>query len=108
MNIQFKKGALDLCVMALLEKKDCYGFELASTVSNHIDISEGTIYPLLKRLKDDMLVDTYLMESTEGPPRKYYTLTPTGRGRYSRLLGEWKSFTSGVERIINDGKGELN
>lgn len=100
MNIQFKKGALDLCVMALLATKDCYGFELASTVSRHIDISEGTVYPLLKRLKDDQLVETYLVESKEGPPRKYYTLTPEGMGHYVELTIEWKHFVQGVERIL--------
>lgn len=100
MNIQFKKGALDVCAMALLERKDCYGFELASTVSRFIDISEGTVYPLLKRLKDDQLVDTYLMESTEGPPRKYYTMTPAGREYYAALLEQWRAFTKGVEQLI--------
>lgn len=103
MNVQFKKGALDVCVMALLKKKDCYGFELASTVSRFIDISEGTVYPLLKRLKDDKLVDTYLIESTEGPPRKYYTMTPAGKSYYIELLKQWRAFTKGVEQIIEGG-----
>lgn len=100
MNIQFKKGALDLCVLALLDRKDCYGFELASTVSRHIDMSEGTVYPLLKRLKDDALVDTYLQESTEGPPRKYYTLTSGGQTHYRALLEQWRVFTRSVDDII--------
>lgn len=103
MNVQFKKGALDVCVMALLEKKDCYGFELASTVCRFIDMSEGTVYPLLKRLKDDQLVDTYLVESSEGPPRKYYTMTPAGRSYYTELLNQWRTFTKGVEQIIEGG-----
>ncbi|MDL2234222.1 PadR family transcriptional regulator [Ruminococcaceae bacterium OttesenSCG-928-L11] len=104
MNVQFKKGALDLCVMAVLSRKDCYGFELASTVSRHIDISEGTVYPLLKRLRDDGSLQTYLRESTEGPPRKYYTLTAEGQERYTQLLEQWRSFTGSVERII-EGEG---
>lgn len=100
MNIQFKKGTLDLCVMALLAREDCYGFELASTVSRYIDISEGTVYPLLKRLKDDHLVDTYLRESSEGPPRKYYTLTKMGRAHYEKLLQQWRVFVENVDHII--------
>lgn len=103
MNVQFKKGALDLCVMALLSKKDCYGFELASTVSEYIDISEGTVYPLLKRLKDDHLVDTYLQESSEGPPRKYYTLTNSGKQHFASMLQQWRDFVRGVEKIIASG-----
>ena len=106
MNIQFKKGALDLCVMALLSRKDCYGFELASTVSRHIDMSEGTVYPLLKRLKDETLLDTYLMESKEGPPRKYYKLTEAGEERYTLLLEQWRAFTQSVERIIEGKEGD--
>ena len=105
MNIQFKKGALDLCVLALLSRKDCYGFELASTVSRHVDISEGTVYPLLKRLKDDALVGPYLQESNEGPPRKYYMLTPGGQTHYQDLLEQWRMFTRSVDDII-EGRDE--
>jgi PadR family transcriptional regulator PadR len=100
LNVQFKKGVLDLCVMAMLARKDCYGFELASTVSENIHMSEGTVYPLLKRLKDDGLLDTYLKESSEGPPRKYYRLTDTGHGRYREMAEEWRDFSRSVDRII--------
>ena len=102
MNIQIKKGALELCVLALLSRRDCYGFELVSALAETTDISEGTIYPLLKRLRDDDLLTTYLRESTEGPPRKYYHLTDRGRKAYEALREEWLLFTRGVERILAD------
>ena len=74
MNIQLKKGVLDLCVLSLLLKThDRYGYELVAEISKCIEISEGTIYPLLRRLKNEGYVSTYLEESSEGPPRKYYT-----------------------------------
>ena len=100
MNAQFKKGVLELCVLALLKRKDCYGFELVSSVSHSISMSEGTVYPLLKRLKDDDLLTTYLTESPEGPPRKYYRLTEYGGARYEYMLGEWREFCHGVDDII--------
>ena len=72
MNAQFKKGALELCVLAILSEGDCYGYDLVTQISEHISITEGTIYPLLRRLKDDGQVETYLQESSSGPPRPYY------------------------------------
>ena len=78
MNIQFKKGVLELCVLALLAKKNRYGYELVNEISKKIKISEGTIYPLLRRLKKEGYVTTYLEESREGAPRKYYELTEKG------------------------------
>lgn len=100
MNIQFKKGVLELCVLALLASKDRYGYELVNEISKNIAISEGTIYPLLKRLKDEGYFTTYLQESQEGPPRKYYQLTELGRNTKEALSKEWFSFVEGVNTII--------
>ena len=75
MNPQFKKGVLELCVLATVRDKDRYGYELVENISQHIEISEGTIYPLLRRLTKDGYFETYLKESAEGPPRKYYSLS---------------------------------
>jgi len=102
MNIQFKKGVLELCVLALLKKRDCYGYELVSEISKNIAISEGTIYPLLKRLKDEGYFTTYLQESQEGPPRKYYRLTEAGRKEAESLTDEWVRFIAGVNIIIKE------
>lgn len=100
MNAQFKKGILELCVLAVLSRKECYGFELVSRVSASIAMSEGTVYPLLKRLRDDALLSTYLIESTEGPPRKYYKLTDEGARHFAALRAEWEEFVMGVEDIL--------
>ena len=106
MNIQFKKGVLELCVLSMLAKKDCYGYELVNEISKNIDIAEGTIYPLLRRLKDEGYFITYLEESKEGPPRKYYSLTDMGRTTKGELIAEWHEFVASVGRII--GEGEIN
>ncbi len=100
MNIQFKKGVLELCVLSILSRKDCYGYELVNEISKNIAISEGTIYPLLRRLMNEGLFTTYLKESSEGPPRKYYTLTEAGRKEQAALKDEWERFNEGVEIII--------
>ena len=100
MNIQFKKGVLELLVLSLLNRKDCYGFELVSEISREIDMSEGTIYPLLKRLRDEGYLQTYLVESPGGPPRKYCKLTVQGRHYAAQQIEEWYVFTQRVDNIL--------
>ena len=100
MNAQLKKGNLDLCVLALLCENDMYGFELVGRISEAVQISEGTIYPLLKRIKDVGYVTTYLSESPGGPPRKYYSITGEGRAEKDRLLAEWREFIGGINKIV--------
>ena len=80
MNAQFKKGALELCVLSQLAKGDKYGYELTEEISQEMSIATGTLYPILKKLKDELYVETYLVESEGGPARKYYHLTEKGRG----------------------------
>ncbi len=102
MNIQFKKGVLELCVLSMLFNKDCYGYELVNRISKNISIAEGTIYPLLKRLKDEGYFTTYLEESQEGPPRKYYKLTEMGAKTKLELEQEWYLFVEGVNNIVKE------
>ncbi|AWE09013.1 PadR family transcriptional regulator [Lysinibacillus sp. 2017] len=106
MNPQFKKGVLNLCVLALLEKKDMYGYELVQTISTQIEISEGSVYPLLRRLTKDGFFTTYLKESTEGPPRKYYQITTQGIEELNSLKAEWESFNTGVNTLIQGSKSK--
>ena len=100
LNIQFKKGVLELCVLSMLEREVCYGYELVNEISKSISISEGTIYPLLRRLKSEELVTTYLQESQEGPPRKYYKLTELGRKKEEELKKEWFTFAKNVNNFL--------
>jgi PadR family transcriptional regulator PadR len=108
MNTQLKKGILELCVLAVLDKKDCYGYELVNEISKHIEISEGTIYPILRRLNQEGYFTTYLQESQEGPPRKYYKLTELGKYIKEELLKEWSELVMGVNNIIIEGGAALN
>jgi PadR family transcriptional regulator PadR len=106
MNAQFKKGVLEMVVLLSLRDDDKYGYELVQHVSKIIDVKEGTIYPLLRRLKNDQYLETYLMESTEGPPRKYYRITATGITYVNSLVEDWLSFNSGIMKFIQESKGE--
>ena len=103
-SAQLKKGALELCVLALLAVRDMYGYELVSAISRDIEISEGTIYPLLKRIRDDGLVTAYLTESQEGPPRKYYSITPAGLAAKRDWERTWYGFTEAMGRILQANK----
>lgn len=100
MNTQFKKGVLELIVLKAIVSDDLYGYQLVSRINEVIQVNEGTIYPLLKRLSNDRLLESYLKESTEGPPRKYYHLTNLGLERYDALLSEWTDFSDNVNAYL--------
>lgn len=100
MNIQFKKGVLELIVLVSINKKDMYGYELIIEISKIIDVNDGTIYPLLKRLTNEKYFDTYLVESNEGPSRKYYKITQLGIERKNDLLFQWMTFADSVNKFI--------
>lgn len=106
MNPQFKKGVLELIVLLSVTKRDMYGYELVSEVSRVVDVNEGTIYPLLKRLTNERYFETYLRESTEGPPRKYYHLTAAGILYKDALRKEWQEFSSRVNGFIKESERE--
>ena len=108
MNIQFKKGALELCVLALLNRRDYYGYEIVQEISSHIEISEGSVYPLLRRLGNEEYFTTYLRESSEGPPRKYYQLLDKGKDYLEQLKNEWIQFSHGVNYFINKEGGDAS
>lgn len=100
MNSRYKKGVLELCVLSLLRGRDRYGYEISEYLSRHIDIADGTVYPLLRKLKADGLVTTYLQEESGGPPRKYYKLTQLGEDVYSRDRVEYLRFAEAVRGLL--------
>lgn len=84
----------------MVEKSDMYGYELAEKVSKVVDVSEGTIYPILKRLTNEGYFETYTRESTEGPIRKYYHITSLGLKIMQEELDEWQRFSKSVNDFI--------
>jgi PadR family transcriptional regulator PadR len=102
LQIQLKKGVLELCVLSLLARGDSYAYEIASRLTNGIGMGEGTIYPLMRRMQSDGLVKTYLVESASGPPRKYYKLTAAGRAAFEAQRAEWTTFEGAVRKILGE------
>jgi PadR family transcriptional regulator, regulatory protein PadR len=102
---QMRRGALEYCVMALLEDQERYGFELVQKLAevDGMVTTEGTIYPLLSRLRRDGVVDTAWRESASGPPRRYYRLTPAGRRALASFREEWVRFRTAVDELLGGG-----
>lgn len=101
-NTQYKKGVLELLVLVMVEKKDMYGYELVEAVSKIVDVNEGTIYPILKRLTNEKHFENYTKESTEGPIRKYYHLTVSGKMYKDKALVEWQKFSDDVNKFLKE------
>ena len=93
MNAQFKKGVLELIVLAAVEQKDMYGYELVAEVSKVVNV---------KRQPNEPYFETYLRESTEGPPRKYYHLTAAGILHLRELEKEWEEFSRNVNKFLKE------
>jgi PadR family transcriptional regulator PadR len=103
-DIQLKKGVLELCVLELLSQEDSYAYEIASRLAESIGMGEGTVYPLMRRLLVEELVETYFVESSTGPSRKYYRLTKAGRAELARERTAWRAFTRAVDGIVGGRK----
>ncbi|WP_138824973.1 PadR family transcriptional regulator [Bacillus altitudinis] len=88
MNAQLKKGLLEFCVLAVLKKGDSYGYQMIKDMSHCIEISESTLYPILKRLEQNNYVETYSQEHNSRL-RKYYRMTKNGREHIAQFLVEW-------------------
>lgn len=102
LQVQLKKGVLEMCVLALLSKGDNYAYEIASQMAEAVGMGEGTVYPLMRRMQNEGLVSTYLMESASGPPRKYYKLTRSGAAALKSQISDWKSFEASVRKILGE------
>jgi PadR family transcriptional regulator PadR len=101
---QMRRGALEYCVMALVRETPRYAFELIEALGKTgMLTTEGTLYPLLSRLRRDGLVKTDWRESTDGPPRRYYELTAEGRRALSAFKSEWTGFRGAVDKILQEG-----
>jgi PadR family transcriptional regulator, regulatory protein PadR len=104
---QLKKGVLEYCVLALIGSKWRYGFELVQLLGSVDGLlsTDGTIYPLLSRMRADGLVETQWRESEEGRPRRYYRVTPAGRAALNGFKVEWERFRNAVDTVLGASGG---
>src|SRR4051812_27368691 len=102
---QLRRGVLEFCVLALLRDQERYAFELVRTLgeADEMVTSEGTLYPLLARLRREGLVETTWRESTAGPPRRYYTLAARGEEVLDAFQSEWTRFCRSVDGLLATG-----
>ncbi len=101
-STQLLKGTLDMCLLATIAQRPCYGYELVQQLAQQgLDlVSEGSIYPLLSRLQRLAYIEGYLVTSRDGPPRKYYRLLPAGAKQLEQWQAEWEAFAQVVEHIL--------
>ena len=102
---QWRRGVLELCILKLLGDDASYGYEIVTTLNalGPLAAGENTVYPLLRRLKTDLHLETFAAQSPAGPPRQYYQLTAKGRGRLAALEQEWAAMVRAVEHCLHRG-----
>lgn len=103
---QLRKGLLELAILNTITAAPLYGYDIVRRLSDvdHLVITEGTVYPILSRLKNSGLVETYIEESQEGPARKYYRLTTRGRDELRRMNQHWDSLHQAIGGLRKEGK----
>ena len=105
-STQLLKGTLDMCLLATIAQRPCYGYEMVQRLAQQglTLVSEGSIYPLLSRLQQQGYIEGYLVPSIDGPPRKYYRLQPRGAKQLEQWQAEWETFARAVERILKGAR----
>jgi len=100
---QFRKGAVELAILALLHHGEAYGGEIVEALASHpgLAISAGTVYPLLSRLRKAGVIDSLWRESPVGPPRKYYRLTPEGSAEFEAMAKAWEGVAGAMDTLLN-------
>ena len=104
MTYQVTAPLLDACVLGILEKEDFYGYTLTQKVQEVIDISESTLYPVLRRLQKEGELTTY-DSPVQGRNRRYYRITEAGKDKLKFYRDEWKSYKDGIDRLLS---GKIN
>jgi len=106
MSTQLKKGVLEMVVLSKIAERDSYGYDIYQEISHNMAISESTIYPILRKITKDGLCETYLRESTEGPPRKYFRISKKGTIKLKELRLDWQKFQRVVNLMIRSDRYE--
>jgi PadR family transcriptional regulator PadR len=102
---QMRKGVLEFCILSIIQREEAYPSDIIEEMKKaHLNILEGTLYPLLTRLKNADLLAYRWVESSGGPPRKYFSLTEKGAAFYKELETTWREMSDSVERVIGNKK----
>lgn len=101
MDIQLKRGLLDICVLAAIKNQDSYGYQIIKDIKPYVDMAESTLYPILRRLEAAACLTVYSVEHN-GRLRKYYRITPTGRERLAAFREEWREILSIYQFVVRE------
>lgn len=103
---QLRKGLLELCMVNLLAEDEIYGYDLVKRLSSvpGLMVTEGTVYPLLSRMRKSGLVESRLVESESGPARRYYTLSEQGKTSLDLMNRHWENLIQGLTEIVGESK----
>ncbi len=100
---QMRKGILEFCVLVIISKKAVYASEILEILKEaELIVVEGTLYPILSRLRKEKLLDYQWIESLSGPPRKYYSLTKSGKSHLKELKSNWKNLTQSIQSLLKN------
>ncbi len=105
MDIQLKRGLLDVCVLAAIKNADSYGYQIIKDMKPYVEISESTLYPILRRLENSDMLKVYSVEHN-GRLRKYYSITDHGRQRLKDFAEEWNEIYSIYQFVIKEGDND--
>ena len=103
MDVQMKRGLLDVCVLAAIQSEDSYGYQIIKDIKPYVDVSESTLYPILRRLEEGRLLTVRSMEHN-GRLRKYYHITDAGKARIEDFKEDWKEMESIYRFITREGQ----
>ena len=104
MDIQLKRGLLDVCVLAAIKGEDSYGYQIIKDIKPYVELSESTLYPILRRLEAQELLTVRTAEHN-GRLRKYYHITPQGLSRIQDFKEEWKEMLSIYQFVVKEEEG---
>ena len=108
-QVQMRKGILEFCILNIISRGEVYASDMIDELTAaKIMVVEGTLYPLLTRLKNAGLVEYKWVESTSGPPRKYYNITENGTDFLNNLDSTWKELVESTTKIISNNKTKSN
>ena len=105
MDIQLKRGLLDVCVLTAIKNEDSYGYKIIKDIKPYVEISESTLYPILRRLESSNMLTVYSVEHN-GRLRKYYSITDQGRQRLKDFAEEWNEIYSIYQFVIKEGDND--
>lgn len=104
---ELRRGTVELCLLSVVKQREAYGYEIIERIREQsgIQLTESTVYPMLARLSNDGLLVTRTGPSPQGPPRRYFRLTTTGKKQLKSMIEHWSNYVGSVSKMLNESQG---